>query len=323
MGPADLGQVLSRLNLKPDVNLLVGADTADDAAVYKLNAEQAVVNTLDFFTPMVDDPYAFGQVAAANALSDVYAMGGVPLVALNIVVFPKCLPLKVLEQILAGGADKVAEAGARLAGGHSIAEESPIYGLAVTGVVHPERIWTNVGAQPEDVLVLTKPLGSGIVCTAVKGGLASADDTQAVVNSMATLNKEAADAAQELSVHACTDVTGFGLLGHLLELAQGSGVAIELDHRNIPVLPGAREYASMGLIPGGCYRNQKHGEGMVIFSQDVSKIDRDIYFDPQTSGGLILSLPAEQASKLVDRGLGWAIGRVEKLKHDTKLLHIY
>src|SRR5690554_5143634 len=227
----------------PDANLLVGADTADDAAVYKLSEEIALINTVDFFTPMLDDPYSFGQVAAANALSDVYAMGGRPFLALNIVAFPRCLSLDILEAIFQGGADKVREAGARLAGGHSIADDSPKYGLAVNGLVHPERIWTNAGARPGDVLVLTKPLGSGIICTAIKGGLANPQEIETITEIMTTLNAQAAQTARGLAVHACTDITGFGLLGHLTEMMAASNTRAELEFQRIPQAAGALTHA--------------------------------------------------------------------------------
>jgi selenide,water dikinase len=300
----------------------VGANTADDAAVYKLNAELAVISTLDFFTPMLDDPYSFGQVAAANALSDIYAMGGVPFLALNIVVYPRKLPLEVLESILRGGADKVMEAGARLAGGHSIAEDSPMYGLAVNGLVHPDKIWTNAGAKPGDALVLTKPLGSGILCTAIKGGIATEEEISAVTEAMTTLNAAAAKAAADLEVHSCTDITGFGLLGHLSEMMLASNVRAELEYASIPLITGVVEKASMGMVPGGAYRNKKHQSCMVHFAKPVSDAEADVLFDPQTSGGLLFSLPEEDARVLTRQNVGWRIGRVLPPGEDGKLLHI-
>lgn len=288
----------------------MGANTADDAAVYKLNAELAVISTLDFFTPMLDDPYSFGQVAAANALSDIYAMGGEPVLALNIVAFPRCLPLEVLETILRGGADKVQEAGARLAGGHSIADDTPMYGMAVSGLVHPEAIWTNAGARAGDALVLTKPLGSGIVCTAIKAGLASREEIAAITEIMTALNARAARAARELEVHACTDITGFGLLGHLGEMMTAGNTRAEVIWENIPLAPGARDHADMGLVPGGAKRNLQFNQGMVEFARELSGAEVDLLFDPQTSGGLLFSLPQREADALVKAGLGWLIGRV-------------
>jgi selenide,water dikinase len=290
---------------------LIGADTSDDAAVYKLTDDLALVSTLDFFTPMLDDPYDFGRVAAANALSDVYAMGGRPLIALNIVAFPRSLPLDILQAILAGGADVVAEAEARLAGGHSIADDSPKYGLAVTGIVHPKKIWANQGAKPGDFLLLTKPLGSGIICTALKGGLAADNHVQQVVQVMTTLNRRAAEAAVG-QVNACTDVTGFGLLGHLLEMLAGKEVGAQIHMSQVPVLPGTLEYAQLGLVPGGAYRNRKHCGNLVKFAPNVVKAEQDIVFDPQTSGGLLMSLAEEAAQHLEEEGVGRIIGQVVK-----------
>jgi len=297
----------------------VGADTADDAAVYKLSPDLALISTLDFFTPMLDDPYAFGQVAAANALSDIYAVGGEPLLALNIVAFPRCLPLAVLETILRGGADKVQEAGARLAGGHSIADDTPMYGLAVNGLVHPGAIWTNAGARAGDALVLTKPLGSGIVCTAIKAGLASPGEVAAITEIMTTLNARAARAARELEVHACTDITGFGLLGHLGEMMTASDTRAEIIWENVPLAPGARDHAEMGLVPGGAKRNLQYNKGMVEFVRELSGAEVDLLFDPQTSGGLLFSLPPKDADALVTAGLGWPIGRVLPPGGDKRL----
>ncbi len=300
----------------------MGADTNDDAAVYKLSEELALISTLDFFTPMLDDPYSFGQVAAANALSDVYAMGGRPFLALNIVAFPRCLSLDILEAILQGGADKVREAGARLAGGHSIADDSPKYGLAVNGLVHPGRIWTNAGARPGDVLVLTKPLGSGIVCTAIKGGLAAPQEIQAITEIMTTLNAGAAQTAQTMSVHACTDITGFGLLGHLGEMMTASDTRAELEFHRIPQAPGALAHASMGMVPGGAKRNRQFNQELVEFGPEISSTDMDLLFDPQTSGGLLFSIGEAEARKLADAGQGWIIGQVVPRRPGEKPLQV-
>jgi len=312
--------VLSNLNLKPDANLLVGADTADDAAVYKLTDELALINTLDFFTPMLDDPYAFGQVAAANALSDVYAMGGRPFLALNIVAFPRCLSLDILKAILQGGADKVREAGARLAGGHSIVDDSPKYGLSVSGLVHPNRIWTNAGARPGDVLVLTKPLGSGIVCTAIKGGLASNEEIKMITDIMVTLNAQAAKAAERLDVHSCTDITGFGLVGHLAEMMAASNVRAEVEFESIPIAPGVVEHAKMGMVPGGTHRNREFNGH--LFSSKLSGAMVDVLFDPQTSGGLLFSLTEKDALNLVNNNIGQIIGEVLPKNSKEKLIKI-
>lgn len=314
--------MLANLNLKPDANLLVGADTSDDAAVYMLNSEMALISTVDFFTPMLDDPYSFGQVAAANALSDVYAMGGRPLLALNIVAFPRCLSLGVLEAILRGGADKVAEAGARLAGGHSIADDSPKYGLAVNGLAHPGQIWTNSGARPGDILVLTKPLGSGILCTAIKGGLAKAQEVEAITEIMTALNAPAAELARELDVHSCTDITGFGVAGHLAEMMAASQTRAELDFDALPLAPGVVEHAAMGMVPGGTHRNRQYNHGLVKYDKEMSGADIDILFDPQTSGGLLFSLAENDARKLSDNGCGQIVGRVLPHHSGEKIITI-
>ena len=236
----------------------MGIETSDDAAIYKVTDDIALIQTVDFFTPVVDDPYTFGQIAAANSLSDVYAMGGEPKIALNIVGFPNCLDPSVLGEILAGGADKVKEAGAVLVGGHSVQDEEPKYGLCVTGFVHPKKIFKNYGCQPGDVLILTKQIGSGIINTAVKAEMASEHEVCEAVRVMSSLNKKAKEAAEGFSIHACTDVTGFGLLGHCVEMAQASGVSFHLSVQDIAFLDGAAEYAKMGLVPAGAYRNREY-----------------------------------------------------------------
>ena len=296
----------------------MGADTADDAAVYKLSPDLALISTLDFFTPMLDDPYAFGQVAAANALSDIYAMGGEPLLALNIVAFPVACPGGAGDHS-PGRRRQSQEAGARLAGGHSIADDTPMYGLAVNGLVHPGAIWTNAGARAGDALVLTKPLGSGIVCTAIKAGLASPGEVAAITEIMTTLNARAARAARELEVHACTDITGFGLLGHLGEMMTASDTRAEIIWENVPLAPGARDHAEMGLVPGGAKRNLQYNKGMVEFVRELSGAEVDLLLDPQTSGGLLFSLPPKDADALVTAGLGWPIGRVLPPGGDKRL----
>jgi len=295
---------------------LVGLETTDDAAVYKLNEEQALIHTLDFFTPVVDDPYVFGQIAAANALSDVYAMGGTPLLALNIACFPTCFPPELMGAILKGGADKVKEAGALIAGGHTISDEEPKYGLSVTGLVHPNGMVTNAGAQVGDVLVLTKPLGTGIILTAAKADLAQKDVVALVEESMATLNRNAAQAMVAQSVVACTDITGFGLLGHGHEMAVASGVALKIRAAQVPLFRDVLAYARMGLIPGGAYRNREYLKGKVSFGAGVHEALQIAFFDPQTSGGLLLSIAAHKVDHLLAdlkaRGVGDAciIGRV-------------
>lgn len=248
-----------------------------------------MIQTLDFFTPVVDDPYTFGQIAAANSLSDVYAMGGEPAVALNIAGFPNCLDPSVLGEILAGGASKVKEAGAVLAGGHTVQDEEPKYGLSVTGFVHPDRLWTNAGARPGDVLILTKPLGVGIVTTGIKAEMAEEASVEEAITSMKSLNQKAKRALEHLSVHACTDVTGFGLAGHGLEMARGSGVTLEIMLERVPVITGARELAQMGLVPAGAYKNREY-TWAEIDAEEAEDYELDIMMDPQTSGGLLVSI---------------------------------
>ena len=269
---------------------MVGFSGSDDAAVYRINNDTAVIQTLDFFTPVVDDPFIFGQIAAANTLSDVYAMGGQPVLALNIVCFPKCLPLDVLKDILLGGADRVKEAGALLAGGHTVQDDEPKYGLSVMGLVHPNRVVTNAGAKPGDLLVLTKPLGTGIINTAIKAGMAGPDVYNNAVETMITLNREAANAMQQVGAKSCTDITGFGLVGHCMEMAEASGVSIRLWKGKIPVLEGARELARMGIIPAGTYSNKEYLRDRVHLKGVETDLE-DIVFDPQTSGGLLITMP--------------------------------
>lgn len=279
--------------------LLVGTETSDDAAVYQISEELAVIQTVDFFTPVVDDPYLFGQIAAANALSDVYAMGGEPKLALNLAAFPNCLDMEILGEILRGGADKVKEAGAVLAGGHTISDDEPKYGLCVTGFVHPKKMWKNCGAEPGDLLILTKPLGSGILSTAVKGELASATEIQEAVRTMTALNKYAGELAKEFEIHSCTDITGFGLAGHAMEMAKGSGKTFVIDTEKLPVLSGVQEFAEMGLIPAGAYRNREFLEKDL--DSRICGWREDLLFDPQTSGGLLLAAPREDAQKLIGK----------------------
>lgn len=285
-----------------DKNLLVGHDSFADAGVYRLRPDLALVQTLDFFTPVVDDPFTFGQIAAANALSDLYAMGAEPLTAMNIVCFPsRLLGPEVLAAILNGGADKVLEAGALIIGGHSIEDSEPKYGLSVTGTVHPDKLIRNDTARRGDILVLTKPIGSGLVLTAAKAESAFATELEAAVKTMKELNKAAAAAMREIPVHAATDVTGFGLLGHARELALASGVALELYFGHIPLLQGALRAAGMGFVPGGAYANQKYVEAgltvadvKIIGSREVA-----VLCDPQTSGGLLMAVAPESVGKLV------------------------
>ena len=290
--------MLSKIPKISDPNVLVGIDTADDAGVYRLNDETALIQTLDFFTPIVDDPYLFGQIAATNSLSDVYAMGGRPLTAMNIVTFPICrLAPEVLLAILSGGQQKIAEAGAVMLGGHTIDDDEPKYGLSVTGVVHPDKVLTNAGARPGDALVLTKAIGTGVLYTAMRAEL-FATGVAAAAASMARLNKYAAEVMLRYPVNACTDITGFGLLGHAFELADASQVDLELDSRAVPLLPEAAEAAGMGLVPAGAYANRDYLK-QVDFQPAVPVNLQDLLFDPQTSGGLLISLPADRAPELV------------------------
>lgn len=298
IGPGTLAEILTGLPRFMDTNLLVGIETSDDAAVYRLTDELAVIQTLDFFPPMVDDPYLFGQIAAANALSDIYAMGGEPKLALNIVAWPNCVNPRFLGEILCGGADKVKEAGAVLAGGHSIQDDVPKYGLSVTGLVHPNAFWKNSGARPGDCLILTKPLGTGIVNTAVKAGLAAEAAEAEVIRVMTTLNKTAKQIMESYPIHACTDVTGFGLAGHGMEMALGSNVTLEIAAGSLPVQAAAPEYAKMGLIPEGAYKNRAYTEQQVEIS-GVEEFMQDIFYDPQTSGGLLFSAGPEDGQKIM------------------------
>ena len=293
--------MLSQLPKFTSDKLLVGLELSDDAAVYQLNDTQAIIQTLDFFTPIVDDPYMFGQIAAANALSDIYAMGGQPLIALNIVGFPKSLDPSILTEILKGGADKVKEANALLVGGHSVEDNEPKYGLSVTGLVHPKCVWTNSNANIGDVLVLTKPIGSGILNTALKADLLDEDDIQKLMNVMATLNKAAAETLIDFKRSAVTDVTGFGLIGHVLEMAQNSQVSIQLNHQWIPVMDKALENAEMGIIPGGTYKNKNFYSKSVKILTGVKEVYEDILYDPQTSGGLIIAMPEKDAHEYIKK----------------------
>jgi selenide, water dikinase len=286
--------------LPTDPNLIVGLDRADDAGVYKVSDDLALIQTVDFFTPIVDDPFSFGQIAAANALSDVYAMGGVPKTAMNLVAFPaKDMEIAILRRIIEGGLDKMREAGVVLVGGHTVEDAELKYGLSVTGFVHPDRVLTKKNLKPGDRMILTKPLGTGIVCTAIKGGLGSKAATERVTVSMAALNKDAAEVMRDYPVHACTDITGFGFLGHLSEMVEGSGCGVLITVSTIPVFPGTLEYAAMGLIPAGAYRNREFRLSMVDFSPTVDRLLQDVLFDPQTSGGLLISVAPEAATDLL------------------------
>ncbi len=295
-----MAQVLCHLPKINDKNLIVGLDTSDDAAVYRINDSLSLIQTLDFFTPVVDDPYTFGQIAAANSLSDIYAMGGEPRLALNIVCFPNCLSPDILGEILRGGNDKVTESGAILVGGHSVSDDEPKYGLSVTGFIHPDNILTNSNAKIGDVLVLTKPLGIGIINTAIKGEIADKKTYDEAVEVMTTLNKYGKKAIDKTGgVNSVTDITGFGLLGHALEMAMGSNVTIKINSKDIPVIEGSIEYANMGLIPAGAYSNKNYIKDRVYFKDNIPKYLEDIMYDPQTSGGLLISVRKDRVSSLL------------------------
>jgi selenide, water dikinase len=313
-----LAQVLRQLPPQPETKeLLVGNESSDDAGIYQLTDEIALVQTVDYFTPIVDDPYLFGQIAAANALSDVYAMGGTPKTVLNIVGFPvKKLGSDTLAQILTGAQDKVLEAGAVTAGGHSIDDAEPKFGLSVTGVVHPNQYWTNKGALPGDSLVLTKPIGTGILTTGIKRQAVTKDQEEEVVSAMCMLNKSAAEFLQDYQVNAVTDVTGFGLLGHAFEMAEGSNAALHLTYSSIPLLSGTRELAEAGVIPGGSKANHLWLNDVVSYDSTLTEVEQLILCDAITSGGLLISLPKDQASKYIDElqkhsSCGWVIGEVK------------
>ena len=289
--------MLNRLPAAADPNLLVGYQTADDAGVYRLTPDLALVQTVDFFTPIVDDPFTFGAIAAANSLSDVYAMGGTPITSLSILAWPGSNDLDDLEEILQGGASKMQEAGTLLIGGHSIADPEIKFGYSVTGTVHPDRIWTNAGARPGDVLFLTKPLGTGVIATALKHCIARQEHVEASINSMLTLNRTVAEALKDLEVHAVTDVTGFGLLGHAREVAVASDVSLEIRVSSVPFLPGAVDYARAGALAGGLKNNREFVSACV---EGATELD-DLLYDPQTSGGLLISIPPKEAAKLAGR----------------------
>ncbi len=290
---------MSKLPKFKDDKLIVGLETSDDAAVYKISEEIAMIQTVDFFTPVVDNPYIFGQIAAANSLSDIYAMGGEPALALNIIGFPNCLSPDVMAEILRGGASKVMEAGATLAGGHSIEDDEPKYGLCVTGFIHPDKIFKNYGAKPGDVLILTKPIGTGIINTAIKAGMASEEIANEAVKVMTTLNRNSKRVFEKYPISSCTDITGFGLVGHSIEMAESSDVTFDIDIKSVPLIDDVIEYAEMGLVPAGAYKNRKYFEGKASFDK-VEEVYLDILFDPQTSGGLLVSVKECYAEEILD-----------------------
>lgn len=296
-----MAQVLCHIPKNIDPNLIVGIDTSDDGAVYKINEDTAMIQTVDFFTPVVDDPYTFGQIAAANSLSDVYAMGGDPKLAMNIIAFPNCLSTEVMTEILKGGNDKVLEAGALIVGGHTVEDDEPKYGLTVTGFIHPEDVVTNSNLKENDYLVITKPLGLGILNTAIKADMVSSEGYNKAVKTMTTLNKKAKDAMIEVGVNSCTDITGFGLLGHALEMAKGSNKTIKFSSERIPYIKEAYELANMGIIPEGAYTNKSFIGNSVKISENVSEPLKDMMFDPQTSGGLLISVSEEKINMLMEQ----------------------
>lgn len=297
-----MAQVLCHLPKFSDPDLLVGFDTSDDAAVFRINQDIAIIQTVDIFPPIVDDPYTYGKIAAANALSDVYAMGGRPKLAMNIFCFPEDLPKSAVTAILQGGYEKVIEADALICGGHTIQDPVPKYGLSVTGFIHPDKILRNNSLRQGDILILTKALGTGIMTTAEKGGLLNDSQRKDMCLSMETLNRYAAEYIELCpAVHACTDVTGFGLLGHAFEMASGSGLTITLDSGSIPALAGALEYAPMGLVPVGAYKNRQYLNDLVTISPTVNEAVSDLMFDPQTSGGLLISVSEKEGRELIKR----------------------
>ncbi len=319
MGPGALAQVLRPLKGRfpaaeyPD--LLVGLETGDDAAVYRLSDQRALIQTLDFFTPVVDDPYTYGAIAATNAMSDVYAMGGEVVLVLNVGAFPADLPPEMVAQVLVGAADMVALAGGVVAGGHTITDKEPKFGLVVTGFVHPEQVITKAGARPGDVLVLTKPVGSGVITTAARNDVASSEHLAGAVRWMQRLNRRAAQAMQQAEAHAATDITGFGLLGHAAEMAEQSHVGLQFHAADIPLMEGAREYAEAGHIPGGSGRNWAYFDAVVRWADGVPDMTRRLLFDAQTSGGLLIAVPPARLQILQDAMASgdeacWVIGEV-------------
>ncbi len=299
VGAGTLACMLEGFKTHRDPRLMVGYDKSDDASVYVINEETALIQTTDFFPPIVDDPFLFGQIAAANALSDVYAMGGQPKLALNIMCIPEKMEKETVQEILRGGYDKVYEAGAIITGGHTIHGAEPIYGLAVSGFAHPQQVLTNSSARPGDVLILTKPLGVGILTTAMKADLVEEAVVKRVYKQMAQLNRQARDIMVKYPVHSCTDVTGFALLGHSYEMAQGSGCSIHILTDEVPFHPEAYELAQMGFIPAGAYRNRDYAQAGVHAAKEVSLAMEDILFDPQTSGGLLMAVPEKEGERLL------------------------
>ena len=300
VGAGTLVHMLEGFKTHTDPRLIVGYDKSDDASVYVIDDNTALVQTTDFFPPIVDDPFLYGQIAAANALSDVYAMGGEPKLALNIMCLSESMGKETVQEILRGGYDKAYEAGAIITGGHTIQGAEPIYGLAVSGFVHPKKVLTNSGARPGDKLILTKPLGIGILTTSAKADMVDREVLDRIYNQMAALNKAARDIMVKYHVHSCTDVTGFALMGHSFEMAQGSGCTIHIQSQNVPFHSEAYELAEMGFIPAGAYRNREYAKAGVKNISNVSRALQDIFYDPQTSGGLMIALDAKEAEQCLD-----------------------
>lgn len=307
MGPGILESLLKDIPLPIQEDVLVGLETRDDAAVYRINTDTALVQTVDFFTPMVDDPYLFGQIAATNAINDIYAMGGRPLVALNIVCYPVCEDLNTLGRILQGGFEKIMEAGAFLLGGHSVDDNEPKYGLAVTGLIHPDKVLTNAGAKPGDHIYITKPIGNGIVNTAIKAEMASKAAYDEAVRWMTTLNRQSSEIALAVGINALTDITGFGLLGHVYEMAMASGVTVRIKADRVPLINGAWESAEMGLIPAGTYTNRAYLEGNIMVGPGVDETLQDLFYTPETAGGLLIAVGPEKARYLEAAMKKWQI----------------
>ena len=323
VGAGVLAKLLSDIKVHHDDNLLVGFDKSDDASVYKISDDLAIVQTVDFFPPIADDPYLFGQIAATNALSDVYAMGGEPKLCLNIMAIPENMPMEAVHALLRGGYDKVYEAGALITGGHSIHDDEPKYGLAVTGFVHPDKMLTNSNARPGDVLLLTKPIGIGVLSTAAKADTRSNSGQELINRLMTTLNKAARDAMVKYNVHACTDVTGFGLIGHTYEMASGSDTEIILDVDSIDLIPEALELARMGMLPAGMYRNRNFAQAHVD-AGDTELAKQDMLYDPQTAGGLLIAVAPEDADALFNElkntvPSAQRIGTVSEYKGDKRI----
>jgi selenide, water dikinase len=313
-------QVLHDLPKFNHPDMLVGTETSDDAGVFRLRPDLAIVNTVDFFTPIVDDPYTFGQISATNSLSDVYAMGGEPKTCLNLVCFPKGkMDIEILGEILKGGADKVKESGAVIIGGHSIIDEEIKYGLAVTGTIHPDKIYRNVGVQEGDTLILTKPLGTGIITTALKKGKAGEESVEQAVRSMTTLNATASNVMRKFAVHACSDITGFGILGHGLGMASGSGVTMVIESAKLPLLQGATHLAEKGYITGGCKRNREFLQDKISIEKSIREGLVEVALDPQTSGGLLIAVASRHASQLLEELKSSGVDAATQVGYATSL----